>query len=882
MKLWSRIRSWMRAVARRGRMEGEMDAELRFHIEAFAEDLVRGGVPREEALRRARIAFGGIERAKEECREARGVNFVESLLQDLRYGLRMLGKNPGFTAVVLLTLGLGIGANTAVFGLANAIFFNPLPTVQEPKRLMVVHEGLPDGSCCGVPPKSFQALRRDTPLFAQTAAYIWTEATFPGDPLPERFEAAKVSREFFSMLGARFVLGRNFLPEEFQPGRSVTILSYGFWQNHFAEDRNVIGRMLRLEDREITIVGVAASDFDFPTGAQLWMPLALSAQDWNQVSPGELHTLGMLESGLDEKRARPKAAALAAALERDYPPGRQKLELKLHPFREQINGNLTPVFTMTLMGAAGFLLLIACTNVANLLLARGLARKREITLRTALGARPTRVVRQLLTETALVAVLGALLGLALARIGLALLASGMPAETARQIAGWSQLGLDKASLVFGTLVTLLVAVLCGVIPAIQTASPKLIECLKGAGATSSSVPSSLKLRSVFVCAQVSLALILLTGAGLMIKGFANMLGDARSFNPKTLLTVHVDLRGSRYEDSQRRRAFLNEAVERLEAMPGVVSASVFTTPPLSNNETIWREFVINGRPTLPHERHAVVQTVSANFFRTMGLTVLEGRGFAKSDRESSMPVTIVSEKLARLSWAGESPIGQHLKLGLPNSDEPWLTVVGVVSDVEYDWTDNAPEKVIYVSYRQFPPVSSHLAARAVGDPHNLAAGIRHELASLDPVLAASDVRTLERLLFGSLGGLFETGGLMTVLGMIGLCVAVVGVYGVMAYVVGQRTRELGIRMVLGASRRAVLMHVLGRGVWLTLVGLCVGLVGANVLTRLVSSFFFGVEPTDAMTFLTVTLLLAFSAFVACYIPARRAMKVDPMVALRYE
>ena len=326
------------------------------------------------------------------------MNFVESLLQDLRYGLRMLGKNPGFTAVVLLTLGLGIGANTAVFGLANAIFFNPLPTVQEPKRLMVVHEGLPDGSCCGVPPKSFQALRRDTPLFAQTAAYIWTEATFPGDPLPERFEAAKVSREFFSMLGARFVLGRNFLPEEFQPGRSVTILSYGFWQNHFAEDRNVIGRMLRLEDREITIVGVAASDFDFPTGAQLWMPLALSAQDWNQVSPGELHTLGMLESGLDEKRARPKAAALAAALERDYPPGRQKLELKLHPFREQINGNLTPVFTMTLMGAAGFLLLIACTNVANLLLARGLARKREITLRTALGARPTRVVRQLLIE----------------------------------------------------------------------------------------------------------------------------------------------------------------------------------------------------------------------------------------------------------------------------------------------------------------------------------------------------------------------------------------------------------------------------------------------------------------------------------------------------
>src|SRR5437764_9650754 len=317
MKLWSRIRSWMRAVARRGRMEGEMDAELRFHIEAFAEDLVRGGVPREEALRRARIAFGGIERAKEECREARGVNFVESLLQDLRYGLRMLGKNPGFTAVVLLTLGLGIGANTAVFGLANAIFFNPLPTVQEPKRLMVVHEGLPDGSCCLVPPKSYLELSGDGQLFAQTAAYTWAEATLPGDPLPERVEAANVSQNFFSMFGARFALGRDFFPEEFQPGRSVAILSYGFWQSHFGANRGVIGRPLRLGDREATIVGVVASDFDFPIGAQLWMALALSAQDGNQTSKGQLHVLAMLHSWLDEKRARPEAAALAARLEKD-------------------------------------------------------------------------------------------------------------------------------------------------------------------------------------------------------------------------------------------------------------------------------------------------------------------------------------------------------------------------------------------------------------------------------------------------------------------------------------------------------------------------------------------------------------------------------------
>jgi len=870
----------IRALFRRKSVETELDEELRFHLHRQFEKYVQSGLSREEATRRARIEFGGVEQAKEECRDARGVRILETLFQDVRYGLRMLRKNPGFTAIVVLTLGLGIGANTAVFGLANAIFFNPLPTVQDPNRLMVVHEGLPDGSCCLVPPKSYLELSGDGQLFAQTAAYTWAEATLPGDPLPERVEAANVSQNFFSMFGARFALGRDFFPEEFQPGRSVAILSYGFWQSHFGANRGVIGRPLRLGDREATIVGVVASDFDFPIGAQLWMPLALSAQDGNQTSKGQLHVLAMLHSGLDEKRARPEAAALAARLEKDYSATRQRLTLELHPFRSQINGNLTPLFTMTLMGAAAFLLLIACTNVANLLLARGLSRKREITLRTALGAKPTRVVRQLLTETALMATLGMLVGLALAKIGLVLLASGMPAETARQIAGWERLGLDRTSLLFGTLVTVMVALVSGVVPAVQTSSPKLIECLRGTGATSSSGPS--QLRSVFVCAQVSLALILLTGAGLMIKGLANMLGDARSYGPKTLLTVHVDLRGSRYEDPQKRKAFFNQVIERFEGMPGVVSASVFTTPPLSNGETMWWEFTISGKPAREHEHHAMLQTVSRSFFRAVGLNLLEGRGFTEGDRESSIPVAIISEKLAKMYWPGESPIGQHIKLGSPNSDQPWLTVVGVVNNVEYDWTDNAPEKAIYVPYRQSPPVFTYLAVRTNGDAHKLAASIGHELASIDPVLTASDARTLERLLFGSLGGLFEIGGLMTVLGMIGLCVAVVGVYGVMGYVVGQRTQELGIRMVLGASRRAVLRHVLGHGIWLTLIVVGVGLTGAIVLTRLVSSFFFGVEPTDAVTFLTVTLLLAFAAFVACYIPARQAMKVDPMVALRHE
>ena len=882
MSFFKPLLSLKRYLLRKKTAERDLDAELRAHLDLLTEEKLRAGFSSEDAHRAARIELGGIEQVKEEVRSARPGFWLEMLWQDLRFAARMLRKNSGFSAVVVLTLALGIGANTAVFSVADVIFFQPVPSVKEPERLKVVHEILPDGSCCAIPPKSYQELKLDRQLFVQTAAYTWTEASLTGDPLPERIEGAKISAEFFQMFGARFARGRDFLPEEFQPGRPVAILSYGFWQTHFGGDQKIVGRALRLNDAQTTIVGVTASDFDFPAGMQFWMPLAMSAEDWNRTSPGQLHMLGMLPPDGTESRAQSEATVIAARLEGEYPPTGRKLILQLLSFRVQVNGNLTPIFTMTLMGAAAFFLLIACTNVANLLLARGLARRREITLRAALGARPGRVMRQLLTEIVLLAVLGALLGLLFAKMGLVLLASGMPAETARQIAGWSRMGLDQRSLLFGSSVTLLVALLCGVVPAIQSARPKLSECLKAGGATSSSELGSRKLRSAFVCAQIALALVLLVGGGLMVKGFANMLGDARSFEPKTLLTVHVDLRGPRYEDAQRRRAFFAQALQRLSAMPGVISASLFTTPPLSNNDTIWCDFSISGQPTREHEHHTVLQNVSPNFFQTMHLALREGRELTDGDSESSMPVAVVSEKLARLYWPGKHSVGEHIKLGLPDSKQPWLTIAGVVSDVEYDWTDNAPEKAIYVPYRQAPPTFTYIALRTTGDPRGLTDAVRHQLAGLDPALIVSDARTLERLLFGSLGGPLEIGGMMAALGFIGLCVATVGVYGVMAYVVSQRTQEIGIRMVLGASRTAILRHMLAHGTWLALIGTGIGLAGAVLLTRLVSGFFYGVQPTDAATFVTMSLLLTVAALVACYIPARRATRVDPMVALRYE
>src|SRR3989441_687057 len=792
MSFFKPLLSLKRYLLRKKTAERDLDAELRAHLDLLTEEKLRAGFSSEDAHRAARIELGGIEQVKEEVRSARPGFWLEMLWQDLRFAARMLRKNSGFSAVVVLTLALGIGANTAVFSVADVIFFQPVPSVKEPERLKVDHEILPDGSCCAIPPKSYQELKLDRQLFAQTAAYTWTEASLPGDPHPERIEGAKISAEFFQMFGARFARGLDFLPEEFQPGRPVAILSYGFWQTHFGGDQKIVGRALRLNDAQTTIVGVTASDFDFPAGMQFWMPLAMSAEDWNRTSPGQLHMLGMLPPDGTESRAQCEATVIAARLEGEYPPTGRKLILQLLSFRVQVNGNLTPIFTMTLMGAAAFFLLI------------------------------------------------------------------------------------------GSSVTLLVALLCGVVPAIQSARPKLSECLKAGGATSSSELGSRKLRSAFVCAQIALALVLLVGGGLMVKGFANMLGDARSFEPKTLLTVHVDLRGPRYEDAQRRRAFFAQALQRLSAMPGGISASLFTTPPLSNNDTIWCDFSISGQPTREHEHHTVLQNVSPNFFQTMHLALREGRELTDGDSESSMPVAIVSEKLARLYWPGKNSVGQHIKLGLPDSNQPWLTIVGVVSDVEYDWTYNAPEKAIYVPYRQAPPTFTYIALRTTGDPRGLTDAVRHQLAGLDPALIVSDARTLERLLFGSLGGPLEIGGMMAALCFIGLWVSTLGVYGVVGYIVSQRTPEIGNRMGLGASRTPLLRHMLAHGTWLALIGTGIGLAGAVLLTRLVSGFFYGVQPTDAATFVTMSLLLTVAALVACYIPARRATRVDPMVALRYE
>jgi putative ABC transport system permease protein len=872
----------LRSLFRRREVEQELDEELRFHLERKTEQYIAEGMTLEEARYAARRAMGGIEQKKEEVRDMRRVNFLETLIQDSRYGLRMLRKNPGFTAVAVLTLGLGIGANTAVFSVANAIFLHPLPFVKDATRLAIIRETLPDGSCCKIPTANFLDMRQDNNSFAAMAAYKWKAGTIVIDSIPESVTGVQVSEDFFKLLGVRPAWGRTFLPEELQADHSVVILSYGCWQNRFGVDTQVLGKTIQLDGKDHTVVGVMGKEFDFPAATDLWMPLVFTGADASSRSPGRLNGVALLAPSVSLKQAQTAMDVVAQRLEKEYPKTEQRSQIRLLSLRDNINGNLTPVFSMTLLGAAGFFLLIACSNVANLQLARGDARKQEMAIRAALGAGRTRITLQLLTESFFLALLGAGLGLLVAKAGVALILAGMPPETGRQISGWENISLNGRVLLFAGGVTLLVAVLSGLTPALHSARLGLSETLKSCGMKASPGRESQRMRSAFVGAQISLAMILLIGAGLMVKGFGAMLAASNTFEPGSLLTMHVSLLDGRYRDSRSRIAFYDQALERLAALPGVASACVFTGPPFSNNEVIWWEFRIEGQPDNARRNSAVVQNVSPDYFRALKIGLLDGREFTPQDTETSMPVAIVGEKLARRYWPGGTPIGQHLKLGLRDSKEPWLTIIGVAADVEYDWTDNTSEPAIYLPYRQTPATYSYLAIRTAVDPRSLIGAVPHEMATVDAQLPVTDMKTLGRAMTASMSGLFEIGGLMTALGFIGLVVSVIGVYGVSAYSVGKRTQEIGIRMAFGARPRDVLRLILGQGILLATIGVGIGVIGALFLTRLVSGFFYGVSPTDPFTFAVIAAVLGGASVVACWVPARRAMRVDPMVALRYE
>jgi putative ABC transport system permease protein len=810
---------------------------------------------------------------------------LQTLRKDLGYGLRVLGRSPGFTAVAVLSLALGIGANTAVFSVADAFLLKPLPYL-EAAGLVTAMEMAPkqDEFWNEVAPANFLAWRNQSTSFQELAASEWDDVNLTGADEPERVQGFLVTANFFRAISVDPAIGRAFLPDEDQIGRNgVVLLSHKLWQRRFGSDPTIVGKTIEVDQKSCTVIGVMPRDFDFPVTAELWRPLAMDAKESALRDRHYLEVVGRLKPGVTLAQARAEIQTISRRLESSYPDTNKGWGVRVMPIREFVLSNLTRQYTLMLMAAVMFVLLIACANVANLQYARSAGREKEMAVRQALGAGRWRLVSQLLTESFVLGLIGAAISLPLAKAGITLILAGMPPEVAKFIPGWHSIGLDARALAFTMGIAILAGVLSGLAPALKSSSSSLNEALKEGGRSSSAGSARQRVRAFLVVSEVALALILLVGAGLMTKGFRALLTANQSLNPETVLTMRINLPELKYKDQSKMASFYEQALTEMATVPQVEGAAVATSVPYGNGGTS-RQFTIQDRPAVDPTVKPIarLQAISPNYFQLMHIPLIKGRDFTDLDGPDSMQVAIIGETMARRYWPGEDPLGQHLKLGGPDESKPWLTVVGIASDVKYNWIDREPEPTLYVSYRQAALPFSYFTVRTSGDPLKAVAAARDKVASIDPAQSLYDTRTLERVITNSIVGLAYVAVMMAILGGIALFLSSVGVYGLISYSVAERTHEIGLRMALGARQSEVLRMVVGRGLFLTVLGLLIGLPISVLLARLLASLIFGVSATDMVAFGGVSLVLASVAMLASYIPARRATRVDPMVALRCE
>ena len=806
------------------------------------------------------------------------------LLQDIRYAIRGLRKKPGFTLVAVVTLALGIGANTAIFSVVNAVLLKPLP-FKDPDRLAIVWE---EATFAGFPrntpaPANFIDWKSQNRSFEDMAATASASFNLTGDGEPERIAAQSVSANFFPLLGVQPLLGRSFLKNEEQPGSNkVALLSYPLWQTRYGGKSDIINRDIQLNGEKYTVIGVLPARFQFVESyVRLWVPLALDQEESANRGAHYLTVVARLKSDVNMSQAQSDISTVMTHIAKDYPNETfgGKLGAVVLPLREQLVGESRRPL-LVLLVAVAFVLLIACANVAGLLLARAVSRRREIALRVALGAGSLRIVRQLLTESLLLALIGGVIGALLAWWSFAFLEKLIPETVALS----TNLHLDLKSLFFTFLVSVATGVLFGLVPALQAAKVDLNETLKQSGARTT---SSIKLRSSMIVFEVALSIVLLVGAGLLIQTLFRLFNQYSMLQPEKVLTLRTVLPRTKYKELAQRSRFYEQVLERVEHLPGVMSAGYSTSVPLS-----WKGgtsgFYPEGatEPIAGMSYDANHRQVSADYLKTMNISPLQGRYFSPQDNEHSVPVVIINETMARQYWRGQQPVGRRIKLGDPNEDVPWREIIGVVHDVRQMGLDEPVKAEMYLPYQQVTDqpwfMPRDLAIRTTGDPSRVVASVREAIREVDPDQPISNIATMSELL-GEEAGQRRVGMIMLVsFSVLALMLASIGIYGVLAYFVTQHTNEIGVRLALGASPANILVMVLRRGMGLTFVGVGIGLAASFALTRLMSSLLFEVQAADPKTFVLVPVLLASAALLACLIPARRAMKVDPLIALRYE
>jgi predicted permease len=889
----------LRALVRKREAEREMDEELRGYLEAVAEAKMRAGMSGEEARRAARVEMGSQEAVKENVRGAGWEAAVESLWRDVIYGARMLRKSPGFSAVVVFTLALGIGGTTTIFSLVDATLLRPLP-VAHPAQMVAIFTSDFSGPLYGTSSyPDYADFRENNGVFSGMVAWQFTAFSLATTGTAERVYGELVSGNYFEVLGVRPALGRGFRAEEgsTKGARPVAVISHALWEKRFAGARDVLGSSISLNGVPFTVVGVAPPGFSGLTRglvADLWVPAAILPRilpgndDMTNRGSRSFFLMGRLNPGADLAQAQARFRVIARQLHQSYPAqwtdvhSRPRVITLVPESRARVfpqaRGTLLGVFAL-LMTVAGFVVLIACANVAGLLLARGSTRRREIAIRQTMGATRGRLVRQLLIESLLLALAAGAGGLFLAMWGTRLLGSFRPPLP---VPFRLDLAIDARVLGFTLALAVLTGLIFGLAPALAASRPELIPSLTNAPGGNAAGIGRHRLRSGFVLVQVALSVLLLVGAGLFLRSLRNATVIDPGFVPENVLIGSVDLRLAGY-NSVAGAAFYRQLLERVRAMPGVVDASLADELPLGLGGSR-RGITIEGyTPRAGEDMEVYTATVASDYFRTMRIPILRGRGFADSDAEGAPRVVVVNQAFARRYWPGEDPIGRHIQMGIRNRPgTPWWEVVGVARDGKYLSLGEEPLPFFYLPLAQFYRSSTSLVVRTHGAPLSLLPAVRDEVAGLDKSLPLTGAETLVDHTGLSLLPARLAGAVLGAFGVVGLLLAAMGVYGVMAFAVAQRTREIGIRMALGAERREIFRLVVRQGMVLTAVGCAVGLAAAVVLTRFLTSLLYGVSPTDPWTIAAVLLVLAVTALAACYLPARRAMRVDPMTALRHE
>jgi putative ABC transport system permease protein len=877
--------NWFR---REQRKDEELDAEIQNHLDEAIRERMERGESAEQARANAQREFGNVGLVKEVTREMWGWASLERLGQDLRFGLRMLRKNPGFSLVAILTLALGIGASTAIFSVVNGVLLRALP-YYEPERLVMVwadrpilqkQTGLEDFP---VAVADFVDWRNQNQSFEQMAAMFASRVNLIGGGEPESVFGLRASASLFPLLGARFTLGRAFLPEEDQVGAErVVVISHGLWQRHYGGDPNLIGQKIILNDESYTVIGVTASDFQFPrrgevpayfgvaTKVDLYLPLALTPAEMSNRRMNRLGVIARLKPGVGIGQASAEMDAIARRLTEQYPQTNTDKGVRLAPLQQQAVGKARTAL-LILLGAVGCVLLIACANVANLLLARAAGRQKEMAVRTALGASRGRVVRQLLTESLLLAFAGGAAGLLLARWGVALLLAMAPASLPRAY----DIRLDARVAGFTLLISLLTGIVFGLLPALQASKINLGETLKEGGRDAAGLLRR-RLRGFLIVSEVALAFVLLIGAGLLIRSYARLTAVDPGLDPRGVLTMDLLLPPAKYSDG-RSVAFFQQTLERVRALPGVETATTVSPLPLSGAHGSGG-FGIEGRPSPTDQAfNAGMRRISPDFFKTFRVPLLKGRLIEEGDGANAPLVVVINESLARTYFANEDPLGKRLTF---TNGTVVREIVGVVGDVKHAALDEEAKPEIYYPMAQFPTLFMSLAVRTSGDPLQMVAAVRGQVWAVDKDLPISNIETMGRLMAKSVAPRQFNLLLLGVFALVGLALAGVGLYGVMSYTVTQRTREIGVRMAMGAQPGDVLRLVIGEGMRLALIGALLGLSGALALTRLIKTLLFGVSATDPLTFIVIAVLLIMVALLACWIPAQRATKVDPLIALR--